>query len=104
MFRPPFANQSKAKRSCSYPLYFAPILSMYIKVLFVSIGTASTRPIEKLCTRSSQRSCAPSKHRIGNSNDKNKIASPPAKKEHGDSCGSGGLDETPEGVSTRRLI
>src|SRR5699024_6533084 len=80
MFRPPFANQSKAKRSCSYPLYFAPILWMYFKVLFINIGTAITCSIKKLCSRRSQRSSAPNKHRIGNSNDRNKIATPPAKK------------------------
>src|SRR5699024_8306143 len=53
----PFANQSKAKQSCSYPLYFAPILWMYFKVLFVNFGTgtAITRPIKKLCSHRSLR-------------------------------------------------
>src|SRR5699024_2477985 len=92
-------------------------------------------PTEDLCSRRSQRSSAPNKHRIGNSNDRSKIATPPAKKKHGDSlkkktdfsandesqrsipchvCADvlggtsnrspRGLDETPQCVSTRRLI
>src|SRR5699024_1788178 len=52
MSRLPFANQSKAKQSCSYPLYFAPILWMYFKVLFINIGTAITRPTENICGNS----------------------------------------------------
>src|SRR5699024_11901857 len=50
--------------------------------------THSAGSSDTCCSRRSQRSSAPNKHRIGNSNDRNKIATPPAKKKHGDSCGS----------------
>src|SRR5699024_2221296 len=44
MFRPPFANQSKAKRSCSYPFYFAPILRCILRSFSSTLGLRLLAP------------------------------------------------------------